>query len=346
MLVDAPRSRAAGTMTLRHPGATRLLGEMLGREGRDWLGDGSLAVIAQVALRPGLLAAENLDVVAGGLRLRGPLALNWEQPRPRVTGQLAGETWQVPAWPESLSFAPLLGFDLELGLTAGQAVREGWPELDEPRAQLRLEAGQLAVELTEGRLSGGALRGSGRLDARAVPPRWTAELQLDGARITAPLLGHAPDVETGQIDGRLSLQASGHGPSAWRASLGGTGEVTLRDGVLIGFDLSALSHALAAPGMPGLDAALAEGGTPFHRLSLPFSIQAGLARLGPPAWESEAGIAGASGQVDLVRDTMDVRIALPQAAGPEIGLRFGGPLDSPRRLAETGAYRRWRSERE
>ena len=169
---------------------------------------------------------------------------------------------------------------------------------------------------------------------------------LEGAQVTGPLRGQAPDVATGQASLRLSLQGAGHGPAAWRASLAGEGELVLRDGVLIGFDLAALNQALATPGAAGLDAALSDGGTPFARLALPFSLRAGLLRLNPVRWESEAGEAEAAGQIDLLRETMDVRIALPQPAGPAIGLRFGGPLDTPRRLAETGAVLRWRGERE
>ena len=342
LVVDAPQSRAAGTLTLRHPGATRLLGGVIGDVGRDWLGDGSLAVIAQVALRPGLLAAENLDVVAGGLRLRGSLALNVEQRRPRLTGQLAGETWRLPALP---ALGPLPDLDIELGLQAGQWVREGWPAIEKAQATLRLEAGRMALELTEAGLSGGALRGVARIDAAAAPPRWTVEATLEGAQVTGALRGQAPDIIAGRLDGRLSLQATGHSPAAWRASLGGEGEVVLRDGVLSGFDLPALNETLAAPGMAGMDAALAGGETPFARLALPFMLDRGLLRLGGVQWESEAGAADASGQVDLLRDSLDLSVTLPQPEGPAIGLRFAGPLDTPRRLVETGAHLRWRAER-
>lgn len=345
LVVDAPQSRAAGTVTLRHPGATRLLGSTIGAGARAWLGDGSLALIAQVALRPGLLAADNLDLVAGALRLRGPLALNLEGPRPRLTGQLSAETLSLPDWPEKLDFTALRAFDMELGLRATALSRQGGPTLEEPRATLRLEAGRLAVERAEARLWTGALTGALRLDTMATPPRWHAEAMLQGAQVVAPLFNQAPDITAGQLDARLALHGDGHSPAAWRASLGGEGEVVLRDGMLSGFDLTALATALAAPGLPGLDEALAAGSTPVTRLALPFTVGAGLLRLGEVAWDSPAGPADAAGQIDLLRDTIDLQINLPQPAGPAIGLRFLGPLDRPRQLADTELQRRWLRER-
>ena len=74
-------------------------------------------------------------------------------------------------------------------------------------------------------------------------------------------------------------------------------------------------------------------------------VGAGLLRLGEVAWDSPAGPADAAGQIDLLRDTIDLRINLPQLAGPAIGLRFVGPLDRPRQLADTELQRRWRRER-
>ena len=139
--------------------------------------------------------------------------------------------------------------------------------------------------------------------------------------------------------------AAGHGSAAWRATLGGRGEVSIRDGTLRGFDLTALARATASPELAGLENALEEGETGFSRLTLPFSIQVGLLRLGETQWQGESGPVALTGHLDLLRESLDLRIGLPQSAGPEIGLRFSGPLDSPRRLPETGSYRRWRSER-
>ena len=350
LLIDAPQSRAAGTLTLRHPGAPRLLGPWLSDAGRDWLGDGSLAVIAGVVLRPGAWAAENLDMVAGRLRLRGTLALSIEAARPRLSGQLATESLLLPGLAETLPFEWLRDIDVELGLRAEALQWPGLPALAEPRGQLRLEAGRLALELAEARLSGGALRGTLRVDATATPPALALEARLEGAEVTAPLLGQAPDVAAGRLELDVNLTAQGHSPAAWAATLAGQGQAVARDGVLVAFDMAALNDAeemtdIEAAGR-GMLAALAGGSTPFASLSLPFTAAAGQISLGEAKLEGELGEASLAGGLDLPRRVLDLRFTIPEPAGPPVGLWFGGPLDAPRRLAETNTQQRWRSERE
>jgi len=353
MAVDLGQGRAGGAVTLRHPGAARLLGPLMGPAGRQWLGEGSLAIIAGVAVRPGLLAAESLDVVAGQLRLRGPLSLNREGGRPRITGQLTTESLALPELPLATLFAALRGFDMELALRADNLLPPPpgmLPPLSGLRSLLRLENGRLAIELEEARLSGGSLQGVLRADTLANPPALALEARLEGAVVTEALLGHQPDVTTGRADAVLTLSAGGHGPNAWRATLAGRGDITIRDGTLHGVDLAALAAALALPqagaARTAMAAALSGGSTPFTRFNLPFTAEAGSLQLGGATLEGEAGMARLSGQYDLARSRLDMRLAMPQPEGPDVGLWFGGGADSRRSLPETAAYWRWRNARE
>ena len=352
LALDLGQGRAGGTVTLRHPGAARLLGPIMGQAGRQWLGEGSLAIIAGVAMRPGLLVAESLDVVAGQLRLRGPLALNREGARPRLTGQLTTDSLALPALPLATLFATLRGFDMELALRAENLLPPPGllPPLSGLRGLLRLEDGRLAIALEEARLSGGTLQGVLRADTAANPPALALEGRLEGAVVTEALLRHPPDVTRGRADAVLALTATGHGPDAWRATLAGRGDITIRDGTLHGADLPGLAAALALPeaeaARPAMAAALSGGSTPFTSLTLPFTAEAGLLRLGEATLEGEAGMARLSGQYDLARFRLDMRLAMPQPQGPDVGLWFGGGADSRRSLPETSAYWRWRNARE
>jgi hypothetical protein len=66
-LLNVPAQRWTGGISLRHPGAPRLL-ETLGLPGAvSWLGDGSLSVQADLAADPDRVALSNLDVAAGWL---------------------------------------------------------------------------------------------------------------------------------------------------------------------------------------------------------------------------------------------------------------------------------------
>lgn len=351
LTIDAGQRHATGAVTLRHPGAARLLGPWLGPAGRQWLGDGSLAVIAGLALRPGSLAAENLDVVAGQLRLRGPLTLNSEGARPRVSGQIATESLVLPEPAAQPALALLQGIDLELALRAENLLLPwGAPPLSGLRAMLRLDDGRLAIDIEEGRLSGGALQGVLRADAHASPPGLSLEGRVEGAVLTEPMFGQAPDVTSGRADVELALTAQGHGGDAWRATLAGRGQVLIRDGTLLGLDIAALREAAAMPDAPAaqaaMAAALAGGSTPFASLILPFTAQAGLLELGGARLEGEAGTARLAGGYDLPRHRLALRLALPQPEGPDVGIWFGGGADSRRRLPEMSDYWRWRNARE
>lgn len=351
LAIDAGPRRATGTLTLRHPGARRLLGPLLGPSGRDWLGEGSLAIIAAVNLRPGLWAADNLDIVAGQLRLRGPASLNREGARPRLAGQFTSDLLALPPPGESLPFALLGALDMELSLRAENLAVAGLPRLTGVRAGLRLGEARLALELEEARLAGGALRGVLRLDAQGATPGMELEARLEGAVVSEALLGRPelPDIATGRADAALALRAQGHGPAAWRASLTGEGEVELREGRLLGVDQAALLAAAALPleeAPERLRAALEVGNTPFLSLSLPFTAADGLLRLGEARLLGEAGEASLAGVIDLARDALDLRLLFPRPEGPPLSLWLGGRLDAPRRLPEIAAHLRWRSERE
>ncbi len=351
LTIDAGQRHAAGAVTLRHPGAARLLGPWLGPAGRQWLGDGSLAVIAGLVLRPGVLAAESLDVVAGQLRLRGPLTLNNEGARPRLSGQMTTDSLVLPEPEAPPPLALLRGIDLELGLRAENLLLPwGLPPLSGLRAMLRLDDGRLAIEVEEGRLSGGALLGVLRADANASPPGLSLEGRVEGAVLTEPMFGQAPDVTRGRADVELALTAQGHGGDAWRATLAGRGQLLIRDGTLLGLDIAALREAAAMPdaqaAQAAMEAALAGGGTPFASLILPFTAQAGLLKLEGGRLDGEAGTARLSGGYDLARQRLGLRLALPQPEGPDVGIWFGGGADSRRRLPEISDYWRWRNARE
>ena len=74
------------TLALRHPGARRLvatlgLPEQEGLHGLpDWLGDGSLSLVAHLAGGPGRLAADKFDLTAATLHASGDLAVDLAAP--------------------------------------------------------------------------------------------------------------------------------------------------------------------------------------------------------------------------------------------------------------------------
>uniref|UniRef100_UPI001F47880B AsmA family protein n=1 Tax=Falsiroseomonas oryziterrae TaxID=2911368 RepID=UPI001F47880B len=187
--VDLAARRGGATVTLRHPGAPRLLGEAFGVEVGPWLGEGSFSLIAQLSAGPQGVAAESFELVAAGLRMGGALALATEA-RPRVTGRIAAEHLPVPLpglrSAEPLGLEALAGFDAEVTLEAARIELDD-AVLEAASAGLRLADGRLAVERLRGRIAGGALEGTLGVEVTGGPPRVTAELRIAGATVAAPV---------------------------------------------------------------------------------------------------------------------------------------------------------------
>jgi hypothetical protein len=164
--------------------------------------------------------------------------------------------------------------------------------------------------------------------------------------LAAPLTGRPLDVAAGRLSGELKLEAAGATPAAWLRSATGAGGLTLRDGVVQGFDATAAAAALgwADPGT-ALPSALEAGATPIERGRIAFTLAAGRLTLTEGALGAEAGLAlGLSGSVDLVEDRLALRLTLPVPEGaPPVALEVTGPSLHPSRAADLAPWRAWRA---
>ena len=352
--LDLLTPRYTGGMTLRHPGAPRLLDEVFSLAAPPWLGEGSFSMVGNLVLGPQEWRAENFDLVAAELRLGGQLSLALAGPRPRLSGRIAAERLPLPA-PDGLSpdpfpVAPLTRIDAELAVAAQRVEPLGLPPLESAAASLRLKDGMLELDNLRGLLAGGQLEAKLRLDAGTAPPLAEAQGRLAGVTFARPLSGLPVDLKAGQLDAEVSLQAAGHSPAAMLATLGGRMQVTVRDGVLSGTDLrAALSVSDQAPlaeAESRLRQALLGGATAFEALNVGIRLQAGHAVLedGQLALP-EAPEARLAGEFDLARGGMDLRLTTRQDEAPEIGLRMAGTLAKPRLVPEIADWLRWRAER-
>ncbi|MBV9736157.1 MAG: AsmA family protein, partial [Acidisphaera sp.] len=246
--INLPGRSWSGPLTLRHPGAPRLL-EALGLRGApSWIGDGSLALVAQLVGSPGRLAADSFDLRAGALHAGGQLTLERTEGGPRLGGRISAETLPLPdpniRSPEPLPLPALRGWEASVRVEAGHVLAGLAPVLEQAAATVVLSDGTLRLDGLTGRLGGGRLAGTLVLEAAAEPPRLALQASLAGASVSGPSLDLPFDIVAGVLDGSLDLLATGHSPAALLATLGGRVRLAARSGALSGFDLSRLRQSL------------------------------------------------------------------------------------------------------
>ncbi|WP_040614359.1 AsmA family protein, partial [Teichococcus cervicalis] len=323
--LDLTAPRYAGTLTLRHPGAPRLLAEGFGIAPPPWLGEGSLSLVSSVALAPRELAAESFDLVAAGLRLGGQLGLSWPAGVPRLSGRLVAERLPLP-WPdlasrEPLPLAALAGWEAELALSAQRLEPAGFDPVGPVSATLRLRQRGLSLEAVQLNLLGGRATGQLRLEGGATPPGLTLQGRLEGLALPGPLTGLPVDLSGGRLEAEADLRATGFSPAALRATLGGTGRVALRDGVLSGADwraaLEASGRDSLASAEAGMRAALSEGATAFEAAEAGLRLENGRAVLeGGRMAVAEAPPVALAGEVDLARGGLDLLLSARDGEAP------------------------------
>ncbi len=356
--------RWVGPVTLRHPGAPRLLEQAGLGSTAAWLGDGSLSLRAQVTAAEGRAVLDRFDLVAGALRANGQLAIEMPgeapggQGRPRVSilGQIAAETLPLPLpylrSTDPLPIAALSGWQAAVRLDADQVLLAQTPALQNFSAELALREGMLTIPRATARLGDGTVSGSATLIADGAPPRLSVQADVVNAALAGATLDTAVDLTAGLVDAKLDLTAAGYSPAALLATLSGSVAVSVRDGVVAGFDIPAAQAALANPDHRRIpaeaSAALTTGTSPFSRFDMPLGAQRGVLS-GDGTLASPAGSAHLSGSIDLLGAAADLRIAISpdvsESPGPELGLRIAGPAATLARTPELAGLTLWLAER-
>ena len=346
-LVNFTAATWIGRVALRHPGAPRLAAQLgLDRAGA-WLGDGSFSVVGQLAVSPAKIGADAIDLVAGGLRLSGKLDLT-RQDIPRLTGRARIETLPLPApSPRSTDPLPLqvlAGWEADILVDAGQVAVGSTVLMEKARATIGLQGGKLSVKALTATVAGGTLAAEALLDAGANPPSLALDATLTGAAIGQPLLDRALDLGRGTADARAVLQASGFAPAALLASLTGEVATTVRDGMLIGIDLAALRDDFVEARVA---AALVGGQTAFDQLTVRAALDHGLLKLTQAAVATPNGSISATGQLDVMAETVDLHFDVVPAGTdpPALGLRWTGSFEALTAVPELAGLTRWHAQR-
>ncbi len=351
-LLNMPARSWAGPVSLRHPGAPRLLGEVGLPGAGAWLGDGSLSLVAQAAVTPDQATLRDAVLTAGALRLGGNIAARLGDGPIRVTGKINAESLPLPR-PSARSSDPLpldtlRGWNAAVEVQAKQVLFGLIPMLADLRASVTLQDGTLRCDAVNASLSGGVVEGNAVLETATDLPQLAVQGRASGAQLSGPLFGMPLDVRSGLASAQVNLAAKGYSPAALVSTLSGEAGAMLRDGAVTGFDLTGAGAALSTANTARRDslarAAVQGGTTAFSTLDLAAHLQDGIATLTTARLAGPGGTATASGSVDLHASLLDLRLALrpgepPDA--PELAVSLYGPAAAPSRTPNFSDFVRW-----
>ncbi|GAA4342684.1 AsmA family protein [Pigmentiphaga soli] len=267
-------------------------------------------------------------------------------PRPPAGGA-DGAAGGGPAPDAAIDLSPLQGFTAHGTVRIGQLVARG-VHADDAAATVRVANGRADVSGLKASLYGGSLSGS--LFADANTHRLGLAPSLSNV-LLQPLLADAAgkDVLSGRGNVALNLTATGQTAQALRASLNGTGQLSLRDGAIKGIDLARSLREFKSMLALGKDAAADADGarqTDFSEMQAQLvfangvgtvrslNVKAPLLRI---AGGDPARIDVAASRLDLVANVTVVNTStgqdgkeLAQLHGATIPVRLSGPFDAPR----------------
>ncbi len=360
--LDVKAGHWHGALTLRHPGAWRFInaagiGQALGLNGpAEWLGEGSLSLVAQMSGEPGRVSADSFDLTAGELHSGGTLTLALADHAPQLVGKLTAETLPLPAFDahsdEPLPMEALRGWQASLQIFARRVLSGFVPVADDASADVSLEAGVLHVQRLRAGLGGGEITGEGMLDSAATPPSVTMHAGWSGLALAA---GGLPLAPSGRADGTADLAATGYSPATWVATVRGSVGLHVSDGTLAGVDLPAIrasmsqgdEHADAATLQTEVEQAVRQGSTPFSTFDATGRLGEGDLKLSNLRLAAASGGIMGSGDASLTRGTVDLQLRLlpdlPDA--PQIGLRLFGPFAAPASHPDLVGLAAWLGER-
>lgn len=234
--------------------------------------------------------------------------------------------------PLDLSFLRL--FDAEVTAGGTGLAWASW-RLGEPKASLALGNGVLEIKTLSGRLFGGALAASGRVDA-AGEPKLDLQAKLAGADLRQALSTAGTSRIEGAFDVDATLGSAGASAFDLVSRLGGKASLRGHDGAINGIDLAAIDrHISQMKGLGDLAALLraaTSGSTRFSRLDGSFAVADGVARSEDLQLVAEGGEGTGTAVVDFPNWTLQSRteIRLTGVEGaPSLGIQLRGPLDQP-----------------
>jgi uncharacterized protein involved in outer membrane biogenesis len=357
-----------------HPDFAAFLRGFGYRPAGDKLGDLRLHAKAAGGLDKAKIST--LDAKIGSTTVSGPIELSFDGPRPRIVARLdagaidldsflpvadPGEsgsklrprgqavTGTNPRWSTaSLDLASLKSADTDLTLTSA-ALTYGQYRVESVKLAAILSNGTLDIAGLTGKLLGGDLKLTGRLDGSGEPTA-NLDFHLDGANLgDAGLRIGAVRLTKGALSATASLSTHGASEAALVHALNGNGSLKMQDGTLKGIDLAAITDRLAkldrAVDLLGLAATVTSGGeSQVKSITGSFAVKDGVGENKDLTIEADGTSGKGAGTVDLPRWYMEYAIAFTLAGAaeaPPFSIELKGPPDDPRKFLNANALQEY-----
>ncbi|MCB8879984.1 AsmA family protein [Acidisoma cellulosilytica] len=333
-VLDLVHDRWQGAVTLQHPSARRLMTALGFGQSENWLGEGSLSVVANAASDGVNWSISPLTFSAGLIHGSGHLAHQVQGPpeERRVTGALDFASLPLPH-PDTEDPLPLdlfQGWNATLDVSVGAITDDLTPIARAIRANLDVSDGVLRLALERASFLGGNAFGAVKL-TMADPPQAEADLGLQAAQVgqVGALPSWVPDgSKVKNLSGQLTLTAHGYSLASWLASLAGKFGFTAGSGSLPGLTLAA-AGTKPALSEAALSKALFQGATPFDQATGVATLSQGELAIDSFGISGSAGTLDAAGQVDLVRGVCNLDLTLKPAGAAPAAAVLRGPLRDP-----------------
>jgi uncharacterized protein involved in outer membrane biogenesis len=344
---------------------------------------GPLRLAAQIIGKGLDFKLDRFDARLGTARLKGVATLSLAGLRPRLKGDLEGDTIIVdhflnapadgvktgrrgrnsprqrdtnPWSDEPLDLGVLRLIDADFRIRAKSIAWRRWQVAD-PRLDLTLEDGRLDMRRLTGRMVGGRFHMTGRLAAPSKPgDPVTTRFDVDASRVDLrQAMFNAADIDVakGIVDFKMALSGGGVSSRAIARSLAGSGSLLATNGEVKGFDLARVNKSItemsdAVSLLSLLRSAMSGGTTRFSRLTGTYKVTGGVLRSDDIALDADGGTGTGRLMVDIGRWWMEGRTKFRLSGNrdaPPFGLRLKGPLDKPKRKIEAGRLQAWLGKR-
>lgn len=349
-LLNAGMGSATATITLRHPGAPRLLAD-LGLPGAEaWLDTGSAALISHLRVTPWRVEVQDFDLNAAALRVAGHADADLSGKVPKLDATLLADTLPLPGWANWLGVPNLPAWAAtsatRLHVQAAKVLAGLSPVATNASAEIGIEQGMVLAEPIHASLAGGALSAAVAADLAQSPPRLAARADLAGATLQGPLPGLPISPADTAFDLTASLDAAGASPAALAASAAGEAKAVVKSTSINGLDLPRLILGFALPRRSreaALRAAITSGATAGFAGTLDAGLAGSRLMVTQGLLAAPSGTLNISGSGDLTAETVNLHIvAIPaMASPPQLGIDFSGSWDAPRRTDALGDALRW-----